>query len=163
MSTWWGTEPRFLGHDSFVLGLKSCIPRRVVVQQIQGRVNLLMIAILWAGTTIYTYWDSKLLTSRFYYHGFHYRCSHLQKFQLMYSDLPNNRAANLINFSRKKHLPTRLLGNLFFWFLRTKVNSRALVTTAFFNLNTVFLICKNWSSQKADLNNNKVYLHVALR
>ena len=26
-----------------------------------------------------------------------------------YSDLPNNRAANLINFSGKKHLPTRFI------------------------------------------------------
>ena len=26
-----------------------------------------------------------------------------------YSDLPNNRAANLINFSGKKHLPTRFM------------------------------------------------------
>ena len=59
--------------------------------------------------------------------------------------LLNNRPTNLINFSGKKHLPTRLLGHLslHFLFLRTEVNSRVLVTTAFPNFDTVFLIWKN--------------------
>jgi hypothetical protein len=65
-----------------------------------------------------------------------------------YSDLPNNRAANLINFLGKKHLPTRLLGHLslHFLFLRTEVNSRVLVTTTIQNLQRALIPqTSNWS------------------